>query len=328
MCESLQRFLLVVCITAMLPLTSQAVIHSPACPSGSFEIGHLTSEHLYINYPLEQCLNDPVNNIDPLGLAGGPPGEVESDILPESRGGMLEPSPNLRGARALMEVEAARLAELGAKLRRNPNVPEFLLSRITALLNRARAPSLYENEETELGSMALFGREIRDLAGEAGMYLPKHGGLPVMSPREQKEFEERLGKNPALPGMVSENKAALWKVGRHGDMPSPRPDGYESHHGVNSVWMEENVAGYTASDAPAVLMKNDPFHNATRGVFNQIRNEMAVRQGVSPRDVDWSRIPPGTAWRIAEEQFQAAKVPADVQADYFRQFNQYLDSLR
>lgn len=111
-------------------------------------------------------------------------------------------------------------------------------------------------------------------------------------------------------------------------MPSPRPAGYQSHHGVNSVWMESYFGGYVAGDAPAVLMHNAPNHNATRGVFNRMRSEIAARQGVSPRDVDWSQVSPGTAWRLAEEQFEAAKVPANVRAEYFQQFNEYLDSLR
>lgn len=75
-------------------------------------------------------------------------------------------------------------------------------------------------------------------------------------------------------------------------------------------------------------MGNNPFHNATRGVFNRFWKEIAARQGVSPRNIDWSQVSPGTAWPLAEEQMQAARVPANVQAEYFRQFNQYLDTLR
>jgi len=118
----------------------------------------------------------------------------------------------------------------------------------------------------------------------------------------------------------------FWQVGRHGDMPSPRPVGAQSHHGVNSVWMEANFPTYRAGDAPAVLMQNDPFHNATRGVFNRMRSEIAARQGVSPRNIDWSQVQPGTAWRLAEEQFEAAQTPLKVREEYFNQFNQYLNS--
>jgi hypothetical protein len=129
-------------------------------------------------------------------------------------------------------------------------------------------------------------------------------------------------------GSLPSENSTVWTVGRHGDMPSPRPSGTQSHHGVNSVWMEANVPSYSAADAPAILMQNDPFHNATRGLFNRVRSEIAARQGVSPRNIDWSQVPPGTVWRLAEEQLQAAQVPVNIQAEYFLQFNQYLDSLR
>ena len=129
-------------------------------------------------------------------------------------------------------------------------------------------------------------------------------------------------------GAATEIEADIWIVGRHGDMPKPRPLGYESHHGVNTIWMKNNIARSKADDAPGVLMKNDPFHNATRDVFNPFHREIASRQGVSIRDVDWTKVSPGTAWRLAEEQFQAAKVPAAIQEEYFSLFNAYLESLR
>ena len=119
-----------------------------------------------------------------------------------------------------------------------------------------------------------------------------------------------------------------WKIARHGDMPSPRPSGYQSHHGVNSVWADANFQGYLAEDAPAVLMKNNPYHNATRGVFNRIRAEVARNQGVSVRNIDWSKVSAGTAWRLSEEQFEKARVPQAVRDAYFRAFNEYLESLR
>jgi hypothetical protein len=122
--------------------------------------------------------------------------------------------------------------------------------------------------------------------------------------------------------------SATYQVGRHGDMPSPRPAGHESHHGVNSVWTEANVPGSKAADAPAVLMPNAPDHNATRGVFNRWRAEIAQRQGVSPRNVDWEKVTPGEAWRLSEEQFQATNAPAEVVEEYFRQFNKHVEGLK
>jgi RHS repeat-associated protein len=140
--------------------------------------------------------------------------------------------------------------------------------------------------------------------------------------------ESLMGRTGSGARLVVAEEQTIWMVTRHGDMPTPRPAGTQSHHGVNSVWMDANVPGYSASEAPAILMQNEPFHNATRGVFNRIRTEIAERQGVSPRNIDWSQVPPGTAWRLAEEQLQAAQVPPHIQAEYFRQLNEYLNSLR
>jgi hypothetical protein len=116
-------------------------------------------------------------------------------------------------------------------------------------------------------------------------------------------------------------------VGSHGSMPRPRPAGMESHHGVNSVWAEANIPGYRAADAPAVLMPS-AGHNATRGVFNRWRSEIAGRQGVPIRDIDWAAVSPGSAWSLAEEQFAAAGTAASTIDDYFAQWNRYLDGLR
>jgi hypothetical protein len=111
-------------------------------------------------------------------------------------------------------------------------------------------------------------------------------------------------------------------VGPHGDMPSPRP-GMESHHGVNSVWGRANIPGYDANEAPAVLLRQAD-HRATFGVFNRFRAEMASQQGVSVRNIDWTAVSQGQAWRLAEDQFSAAKVPGPVVDQYFGQWNSYL----
>ncbi len=126
----------------------------------------------------------------------------------------------------------------------------------------------------------------------------------------------------------SPSDAEAFIVGRHGSMPTPRPYGFQSHHGVNSVWMKANFLGYKAPDAPAVLIPNDPSHNATRAIFNQFQAEIANRQGVGVGSIDWSQVSPGTAWKLAEEQFQAARVPQSIVNEYFRQFNSYLDKLQ
>ena len=118
----------------------------------------------------------------------------------------------------------------------------------------------------------------------------------------------------------------VWTVGRHGDMPRPRT-GYESHHGVNSVWAEANVPGYRAVDAPAILMKTQ-YHNRTRSVFNTWRTGYAARTGGSARNVDWRQVSPKEIRGLAESQFDAAGVPQAIRDEYWRQWDDYLAGLR
>ena len=130
---------------------------------------------------------------------------------------------------------------------------------------------------------------------------------------------------PPATGTVADDAFTLYL--KHGDVPSPRPQGFQSHHGVNSVWVENNYLGYVADDAPTILLRNAPNHNATRGLFNQLRAEFARRQGVSTRNLDWGKVSPGEAWRLSEEMLKAAQVPAALREDYFLMFNQYLNTL-
>jgi len=134
-----------------------------------------------------------------------------------------------------------------------------------------------------------------------------------------------VGDQPVLVHNCAQAAGDL--VGPHGAMPRPRPAGMESHHGVNSVWAEANVPGYRPASAPAVLM-GATGHNATRGVFNRWRSEIAARQGVRVRDIDWGAVSPGSAWRLAEEQFAAAGSAASAVNRYFAQWNRYIDSRR
>ena len=71
-------------------------------------------------------------------------------------------------------------------------------------------------------------------------------------------------------------------------------------------------------------MRNDPFHNATRGVFNTWMSEITARQGMPFTQIDWSAVSPGEAWRLAEDQFAAAEVPPAAIHEYYSQWNQYL----
>ena len=67
-------------------------------------------------------------------------------------------------------------------------------------------------------------------------------------------------------------------------------------------------------------------HDATRGVFNTWRAEIAERQGVNPADVSWKNVTKGEIWSLSEKQFEVTKVPTDVRREYFRQFNDFINS--
>lgn len=114
---------------------------------------------------------------------------------------------------------------------------------------------------------------------------------------------------------------------RRSDMPSPRLR-FQSHHGVNSVWVKAIFGDkYNPDEAPAVLMPTAD-HQATFGVFNRARAEIASQQGVSVGQIDWTQVSPGTMWGISEDQFAVAGTPQPAIDEYFKQFNMYLERLR
>jgi hypothetical protein len=39
-------------------------------------------------------------------------------------------------------------------------------------------------------------------------------------------------------------------------------------------------------------------------------------------------VSPGEAWRLAEEQFEAAKTPLEVREEYFERFNEYRETIK
>jgi RHS repeat-associated protein len=111
---------------------------------------------------------------------------------------------------------------------------------------------------------------------------------------------------PAMASTFEDAKGILWKVGRHGDMPNPRPEDLQSHHGIVSVWMQANFEKYDALEAPAILMPREPNHTATFGVFNRWRAEIARRQGVNIRSIDYSKYPPAKPGALSCEPLKAA----------------------
>jgi hypothetical protein len=129
---------------------------------------------------------------------------------------------------------------------------------------------------------------------------------------------------------IDEFKAAIARgenvfyIGKHSDI-TPRPTGVQSHHGVNSVWMERNYSNYVPDNAPSIYMLNSPNHNATRGVFNKWRAEMATIQGSSK--IDYSKITQVEILKLAEKQFDAANVPKALRDEYYKLWKEYLKTL-
>jgi hypothetical protein len=101
-------------------------------------------------------------------------------------------------------------------------------------------------------------------------------------------------------------------------MPSPR-QGMESHHGIMSRWVQEHFRNYDPDRAPAVLM-NRERHNATRRVFNEWRNARGGR-------IDWSAVSEIEIRQLSERMFDAAEVPLEIRAEYYRQLEEYLKTL-
>ena len=129
---------------------------------------------------------------------------------------------------------------------------------------------------------------------------------------------------------IDEFKAALARgenvfyVGKHADI-TPRPVGIQSHHGINSVWMKAKYSNYSVNKAPSVYMLNNPNHNATRGVFNTWAKEMRIKQGLSK--VDYTKVTKDDILGLAKKQFDAADTPQLVRDEYYKLWDDYLQTL-
>lgn len=106
------------------------------------------------------------------------------------------------------------------------------------------------------------------------------------------------------------------QVGKHGQMPVPRP-GQQSHHGVMSAWVKSKTGKYNPDLAPAILMP-EASHRATFGVFNKWRADMRQKMGGT---FDWSKVSEAEARALSRKMFDAAQVPAAVRQQYWVQFN-------
>ncbi len=159
------------------------------------------------------------------------------------------------------------------------------------------------------------------------------GSLEVVE--NAKEIGVRIAKESSrLFKNIEDFKAAIARgdnvfyVGKHSDI-TPRPNGIngiaESHHGVNSVWMKEKYIDYVADAAPSVYMLKTPNHNATRAEFNRWAAEMRVKQALSK--VDYAKVTIEEMLELANRQFNVADVPQSVRDEYFKLWNEYIQTL-
>ena len=125
---------------------------------------------------------------------------------------------------------------------------------------------------------------------------------------------------------IANGEKNLFYVGLHSDI-SPRPTGYQSHHGVNTVIMNAKYSDYVANNAPSIYMLATPNHYATFGVFTTWKSEMATLQGVTFNNVNYSLITDAQLLNLAERQFDAALVPQKVRKSYYEKWNLYKTTL-
>ena len=104
-----------------------------------------------------------------------------------------------------------------------------------------------------------------------------------------------------------------FKLAKHGDMPTPRPYGTQSHHGVMSAWMKKHYTRYDPNKAPAILMPT-PNHQKTFGVYNKWRASMKKQMGGK---FDWGKVSEKQMRSLSEEMFDAAGVPVDIRTRYW-----------
>ena len=65
-------------------------------------------------------------------------------------------------------------------------------------------------------------------------------------------------------------------------------------------------------------------HNATRGVYNTWRAEMRQKMGGI---FDWAKVSEADIRALSDRMFNAAKVPPDIRAEYYQQFQNFLKTL-
>ncbi|MBL4688259.1 MAG: hypothetical protein JKY37_26970, partial [Nannocystaceae bacterium] len=124
-------------------------------------------------------------------------------------------------------------------------------------------------------------------------------------------------------GKVAAAGGGEFKLAKHGDHPSPRPAGTQSHHGVMSAWMKKNYPAYKPKEAPAILMPT-PAHQKTFGVYNKWRAAAKKEMGGT---FDWGKVSETQMRGLSEKMFDAAGVPAQMRTNYWSWFDRMKSAL-
>jgi hypothetical protein len=115
----------------------------------------------------------------------------------------------------------------------------------------------------------------------------------------------------------------VFRVMRHGDMPTPRPANTESHHGVMSAWMEAHFSDYVAADAPGILMPKDQHHQIN-SFFASWRKQKRAEMGGTFR---WEAINEQVFRTFSEAAFDHVNMPQRARTEYWQQFDAYKATL-
>ena len=109
----------------------------------------------------------------------------------------------------------------------------------------------------------------------------------------------------------------------HGNQPSPRPNGTESHHGVLDKWMKENFKNYNSNKAPSLLIPKSA-HDKTRGVYNTWRKMMKNKMGGT---FNWSKVSMGEMRNLSKQMMDAANISPDMQKQFWDAFDDHYKTL-
>ncbi|MDN7591196.1 RHS repeat-associated core domain-containing protein [Burkholderia seminalis] len=108
----------------------------------------------------------------------------------------------------------------------------------------------------------------------------------------------------------------------HGNQPSPRPSGYQSHHIIQDRWAKANeIEGYNYREAPAILIPQNPVHKAISDSQNARRDAMTAA-GKDP----WATSIQDQ-FNYSSQDMRAAGISDDCRKSALKKAYKYFDKL-